>query len=112
MMNISIGQKVKELREKAGLSQKQIAQFLDVDQSMISKCEKGERQFQIDHLEQLASLFGLPLAHLMNEESPIPALQIAFRADGIRVEDLAAIADIHKIALNLNQMRNLLQESL
>jgi hypothetical protein len=66
----------------------------------------------MDHLEQLASLFGIPFAHLMNEESPIPALQIAFRADGIQVEDLTAISDIHKIALNLNQMRTLLQESL
>lgn len=112
MTNILIGQKVKELREKAGLNQMQIAQFLGVDQSMISKCEKSERQFQVDHLEQLGSLFGLSLADLMNEESQNNSLRIAFRADGIQVEDLAAIADIHKIALNLNQMRTLLQESL
>ena len=112
MTNILIGQKVKELREKAGLNQTQIAQFLGIDQSTISKCEKGERQFQMDHLERLGSLFGLSLADLMNEESQNNALRIAFRADGIQVEDLAAIADIHKIALNLNQMRTLLQESM
>ena len=111
MTNLLIGQKVKELREKAGLNQMQIAQFLGVDQSTISKCEKGERQFQVDHLEQLGSLFGFTLADLMNEESQNYSLRIAFRANGIQVEDLAAIADIHKIALNLNQMRTLLQES-
>jgi transcriptional regulator with XRE-family HTH domain len=110
--NKLIGQKVKELREQAGLNQIQIAQFLGVDQSMISKCEKGERQFQVDHLEQLGNLFGFTLAELMNEESHNYGLRIAFRADGIQVEDLAAIADIHKIALNLNQMRTLLQENL
>jgi len=47
MTNITIGQKVKALREKAGLSQGQIAQFLGVDQGTISKCEKGERQFLV-----------------------------------------------------------------
>ncbi|WP_160318409.1 helix-turn-helix domain-containing protein [Levilinea saccharolytica] len=108
---MNIGQKVKGLREKAGLSQAQIAQFLGVDQSMISKCEKGERQFQVDHLERLGSLFGLSLGVLMNAEDAAATLQIAFRADGMQVEDLQAIADIQKIALNLDEMRTLLRES-
>ena len=112
MTNKSIGQKVKNLREKAGLNQMQIAQFLGVDQSNISKCEKGERQFQVDHLERLGSLFGVPLGDLMNEEVSLAPLQIAFRADDMQVEDLNAIADIQKIALNLDQMRVLLQERL
>jgi len=112
MTSILIGQKVKELREKAGLTQMQIAQFLEVDQTTISKCEKGERQFQVDHLERLGNLFGVPLGDLMNEEVLVAPLQIAFRADGMQVEDLNAIADIQKIALNLDQMRTLLQESL
>lgn len=112
MTRILIGQKVKQLREKAGLNQVQIAQFLDVDQSMISKCEKGERQFQVDQLERLGSLFGVSLNDLMNQEIPLAHVQIAFRASGIQIEDLNAIADIQKIALNLSQMRTLLEESL
>jgi transcriptional regulator with XRE-family HTH domain len=111
-MSKQIGQKIKELREQAGLNQNQIAQFLEIDQSTISKCEKGERQFQMDHLEQLGSLFGCTLADLMNGEELVRPMQIAFRADGIQVEDLAAIADIHKIAMNLDMMRTLLQENL
>jgi transcriptional regulator with XRE-family HTH domain len=112
MTHISIGQKVKALRVKAGLNQGQIAQFLGVAQSNISKCEKGERQFQMDHLERLGSLFGISLGDLMNEEVSVAPLQIAFRADGMQVEDLNAIADIQKIVLNLDQMRVLLQERL
>ena len=112
MTQMNIGQQIKALREKAGLSQTQIAQFLDVDQSTISKCEKGERQFQVDHLERLGSLFGLSLGDLMSEGGSAAPLQIAFRADGMQVEDLQAIADIQKIALNLDEMRTLLRESL
>jgi transcriptional regulator with XRE-family HTH domain len=110
MTRTLIGQKIKALREKAGLNQVQIAQFLGVDQSTISKCEKGERQFQVDHLERLGSLFGFLLNDLMNDEEALASLKIAFRAEGMQVEDLNAIADIQKIALNLGQMHTLLQE--
>ncbi len=109
-MKASIGHKVKGLREMAGLSQAQIAHFLDIDQTTISKCENGERQFRVDQLEQLGSLFGCSLADLVNEEMEAKPLCIAFRADTIANEDLVAIADIHKIALNIDQMRALLQE--
>ena len=112
MTQMNIGQQIKALREKAGLSQTQIAQFLEVDQSTVSKCEKGERQFQVDHLERLGSLFGLSLGDLMSEGGAAAPLQIAFRADGMQAEDLQAIADIQKIALNLDEMRTLLRESL
>ncbi len=108
----TIGHKVKTLRERAGLNQRHIAQFLGVDQSTVSKCENGERQFQVDHLERLGSLFGVSLNDLMNEEVLVAHLQIAFRADGIQVEDLNAIADIQKIALNLDKMRAILRENL
>lgn len=110
-MNNTIGHKVKGLRELAGLSQAQIAQFLNIDQSTVSKCEKGERQFQVDQLELLGSLFGCALADLLNAERDLKPLHIAFRADAIGNEDLLAFADIHKIALNLAQMRHWLEEA-
>jgi len=109
---VTIGNKIKVLREKAGLSQTHIAQFLGIDQSTVSKCEKGERQFQVDHLERLGNLFGVSLGDLMNEDLPVAHLQIAFRADGLLVEDLNAIADIQKIAMNLDRMLAILRENL
>lgn len=112
MSNILIGRKIKALREKAGLNQTQLAQFLGIDQTTISKCETGERQFQVDHLERLGDLFGLPLIDLVNAETPAAHIQIAFRANGMQVEDLNAIADIQRIALNLDEMHALLLESM
>lgn len=38
--NTNIGMKIKKLRENANLTQKQIAEFLSVDQSLVSKFEK------------------------------------------------------------------------
>ena len=35
-----VGKKFKVLREQCGFTQEQLAQYLNVDQSYISKCEK------------------------------------------------------------------------
>ena len=40
---MEINVRIKELREKNGYTQKNIADFLSVDQSFVSKIENGER---------------------------------------------------------------------
>jgi transcriptional regulator with XRE-family HTH domain len=105
---VNVGSKVKRLREKSGLSQIQIAKFLGVDQSYISKCEKDERQFNVDSLEKLCNLFGCSMPDLINLDSPTETLNFAFRSSAIENDDLIAISDINKIALNIQQMRKLL----
>jgi transcriptional regulator with XRE-family HTH domain len=107
---LNIGNKVKDIREKSRLSQTQLAHCLDVDQSNISKCEKGERQFTIDALEKLCNLFGCEMADLLDLQKPVETLNFAFRADTIENEDLIAISDINKIALNIRFMRQLLEK--
>jgi len=106
---VSIGHKVKRLREKAGLNQSQIAKFLDVDQSYISKCENDERQLNLDSLEKLCNLFGYAMTDIIRLDSPIEALNFAFRSSAIENDDLIAISDINKIALNIQQMKKLLE---
>lgn len=46
-----IGERFSELRNGSGFTQKQLAKYLNVDQSYISKCEKNERQFSIAYLD-------------------------------------------------------------
>ncbi|MDF9410014.1 MAG: anaerobic benzoate catabolism transcriptional regulator [Pelotomaculum sp. PtaB.Bin013] len=104
-----IGNRLKTLRERSGLNQAQLAAFLNVDQSYISKCEKGERQLSVDALEKACCLFGCTLDELSDGNDDIKHLQFAFRAASISKDDLAAISDINKIALNLKQMRQLLE---
>ena len=106
---VSVGSKVKKFREKSGLSQMQIAMFLGVDQSYISKCEKEERQFNMDLLEKLCDLFGCTITDLITLNSPAKTLNFAFRSSAIENEDLIAISDINKIALNIQQMRKILE---
>ncbi len=109
---MEINVKVKELREKNGYTEKNIADYLDVDQSFVSKAEKGECSFTSDMIDRLASLFGIQVSALLSKDNDnIPSTACAFRASDLSLEDLNTIAFINRIAINANYMAELLGES-
>ena len=110
MLNFDlVGKRFSELRNKSGFTQSVIAEYLDVDQSYISKCEKDERQFSVDILEKAAELFGCTLDYFVNESCEFEKIPVALRAKSVTVEDLNMIAVMNKIALNLRFMEGLLE---
>lgn len=110
MINGEIAKKFSELRKQNGLTQLQIANFLGVDQSYISKCEKNERQFGLDILEKSANLFGCPIEFFTNDGSEFKPIPFALRSKEIEIEDLETISVINKIALNMRFMEKILME--
>ena len=108
MINI-IGKNIKKLREDMGLNQLNIAHFLNVDQSMISKVEKGERSLSADMLEKLACLFGVTVDDMEKEIVKKPSYAVAFRATELTSEDMETIYRINKIAMNISFMTNKLK---
>ena len=109
MLNFELaGKRLSELRHKNGYTQNMIAEYLGVDQSYISKCEKGERQFSADIIEKAAELFGCTVDYFIKESYEFTEMPIALRAKSVKTEDLNTIAAINKIALNLRFMEGLL----
>lgn len=108
MANI-IGNNIKILRDNMGFSQSTIASFLNVDQSLISKVEKGERSLSTDMLEKLACLFGISIDAIESNTIETSSLSFAFRASDLSAEDLEAISAINRIALNSEYMAELLK---
>ncbi len=53
-MNIHLGQKIRELREKQGLLLRQVAAHLEVDTALMSKIERGERKVSKEQVIQIA----------------------------------------------------------
>ena len=102
-----LGANIKSLREQAKVTQTQLAEFLSIDQSLISKIEKGERSISSDMLGDIATLFCYPLSKLMTEDEVKPTYHIAFRSTGINNDDLQALFVINKIALNQFKMDEL-----
>jgi transcriptional regulator with XRE-family HTH domain len=105
---ISLGLQIKELREKSGFTQKNIANFLGVDQSLISKFEAGERPVSADMLDKMAALFSCSISAFEEPMEDIKALHFALRSSEICEADLKTISVINKIALNSIFMTNLL----
>lgn len=107
----AIYEKLKMMREKAGLRQEQIAEYLGVTQPFISKVETGERNLTVDQLESVVNLYGYSLAAFADTGEEVHPIQFVFRAQDVSQEDLRIIADIGKIAINSRFMAKALEES-
>ncbi|MBN1778507.1 MAG: helix-turn-helix transcriptional regulator [Clostridiales bacterium] len=99
-----LGGKIKELREQSRLTQINIAGYLKVDQSLISKFESGERAISSDMLEKLVDLFGVSLSELVDNQPTLKHLKLALRASDVTTDDLVTISVINRIALYSNMI--------
>lgn len=106
----NIGERLKFLREQANLSQKQLSNYLNIDQSYLSKIESNERAVTVELLDKLAILYGVELSDFENDNVGIKQMRFSLRSKQIDVEDLNAIADINNIAANTALMAKLLED--
>ena len=60
--------RLKELRQEKKLSQKEIADLLEVSEKTISRWEKGENVIKSDKAQQLADYFGVSVGNLLGYE--------------------------------------------
>lgn len=104
-----IGEALKELRMINGLTQTQVANFLEVDQSLITKIENGERNLKLVYLEKLCNLYGVSVGSLENGD--YNCIKIAYRAKEISNEDLNVIAEVKELTLNLRFMEDLYEKN-
>lgn len=54
---MSIGEQIRKLREDQGLPLRKVAAELDIDQSILSKIERGERKASKEQIIQIARIF-------------------------------------------------------
>lgn len=57
--------RIRDLREDADLTQKQVAEYLLCDQSLYSKYERGVRMLPLDLAVRLADLYKVSLDYLV-----------------------------------------------
>jgi transcriptional regulator with XRE-family HTH domain len=60
-----MGEKIRQARENAGLTQKQLAEALGLDQSAVSNWETGKSEPVINNLRRLADILGCNPADLL-----------------------------------------------
>ena len=65
--------RIRDLREDADLTQKQVADILQCDQSLYSKYERGERELPLRLAIQLAEFYGVSVDYLVGlTDTPEP----------------------------------------
>jgi predicted nucleotidyltransferase len=86
----NIGNLIRTLREKEGLPLRKVAAFLDIDQAILSKIERGQRKLSKEQIIKLADFFNYNKKEMMvtflsdriiseigNEEYAKEALKVA-----------------------------------
>lgn len=103
--------RLKQLRKESKITQEQLADYLGVDQSMVTKIENGTRSLNVSLIEKICNLFGCSEAYLLGEDDTYIPLNFSFRSNGIQTEDLESIAAVNKIVMNLRYMNELIGEN-
>jgi len=62
---MTLGKKIKELRESKEILQRQLAASLEIDTPMFSKIERGDRRAKREQVVQLATLLKADLNELL-----------------------------------------------
>lgn len=62
---LSIGEQIRKLREEQGLPLRKVAAELDIDQSILSKIERGERKASKEQIIQIARIFNVEEKELL-----------------------------------------------
>ena len=86
---MTLGQKIKELREQAGLKQRELAYQLGIGEGFLSKVENDRKLLKREDLTKLNELFKIPIEELeslwlanklysivRDEESALTALKV------------------------------------
>jgi len=86
---MTLGQKIRELRESAGLKQRELAYQLGIGEGFLSKVENDQKPLKRDDLAKLSKFFKTPIDELdslwlankvysivRNEESALTALKV------------------------------------
>lgn len=66
-LKIKIGQRIKEIRVKQGLSQEKLALLADLDRTYIQSIESGKRNISITVLEKISNALGMTVSDLTKE---------------------------------------------
>lgn len=87
---LSIGEQIRKLREDNGLPLRKVAAELDIDQSILSKIERGERKASKEQIIHIARIFNVDekkllinylsdkvLYELLGEDLAVDALKVA-----------------------------------
>ena len=71
VFNMTFGEKLKEARKAAGLSQEELAEKLSVSRSAVAKWETDSGMPDVSNLKAMAQLLGVSIDYLLDEDEKL-----------------------------------------
>lgn len=66
MIKKQVGNRIKELRKKLGLSQEEFAFKCELDRTYITSLERGKRNVSLENLDKIAKAFDMSLSEFFD----------------------------------------------
>ena len=76
----SVGSRLKKLREEHGYSQRQVAEYLEIDQSNLSKIENDRRNLNWLLSDKLLALYNCTPEYLLGKTDGYEKSKISFKS--------------------------------
>lgn len=90
-INQTIGEVLRETREKKGLLLRQVSALLDIDMAILSKVERGERKATKEQIVKLAEILDLDkeelLIHYLSEKIAYELVDEDVASQALRVAE-------------------------
>lgn len=69
---MTLDKKLTRLRKKAGLSQAEVSEELDVSRQAVTKWETGQSRPSTENLQSLSKLYNVPIEYLLDDSKDKP----------------------------------------
>lgn len=101
-----IGDKLKQIRMKRNLRQREVAKQLGITREEISYIERGVRNISLTRLEELLKIYGLSLSSFFEDKEEIDILKVRFFGNPKKLtkEDKDNIAFAKRFTENLYEL--------
>ena len=83
---MTLGQKLKEIRKRFGLSQESLAEIMNVSRQAVTKWESNEGLPDVSNLQELSKVFNLTIDYLLDNDNSLPALSMKKKLDKDKYE--------------------------
>lgn len=101
---MTVSEKIREARSKAGLTQQQLADKLGVRHNSISSWENGVNSISIENLQKIADALDVPVAEFLDEELTSMTTGERIRKARLRAdmtqEQLAALLGVDRATIS------------
>lgn len=104
-----IGDKLREARERTGLTQDMAASSIGIHRVQLSQYENGKREIDLSTLAKLATLYGYSVNYVLGETEEEEQVNVAFRAEDVSSEDLELIAWAKGFVLAASELECILE---